>query len=83
MFVVATFSRPSARLTSWLSKHLLPEHFLDHPQVVCFAVHNILQLLDVFAELLDFVLVEFSRIRCRLLNVEACPNIDNYALGVR
>ena len=63
-------------LTLLLQQHLLPQHLLDHPQVVRLAINNILQLLDVTRKLLDLSIVEGDSIVCGLLDVEARADID-------
>lgn len=64
-----------------LDEHLLPEDLLDHPQVVRLAVDDILQLLDVLAELLDFCVVESGSGVGGLLDVEARADVDEHVAG--
>lgn len=64
-----------------LDQHLLPEDLLDHPQIVRLAVDDILQLLDVLAELFDFRVVESDSGVGGLLDVEARADVDEHVAG--
>lgn len=64
-----------------LDQHLLPENLLNHPQIVRLAVDDILQLLDVLAELLDLGVVEGGSGVGGLLDVEAGADVDEHVAG--
>lgn len=59
----------------WACEHLAPQNLLHDPQVVCFAIHDAFQVLNILPQLLNLLGVEFLGICNGFLHIEASPHV--------
>ena len=55
--------------------------FFDDPQVLVLALHDLLQLGEVLAQVVDLAVVELKRVRRRLFDVETRAHVDDHCRG--
>lgn len=68
-------------MAALLREHLLSQDLFHHSQIVRLAVHDVLQVLDVLSQLLNFGGVELLCIIGGLLDVEPGTDIDKDMRG--